>query len=316
MAVYLTNGFEAGSNGSGVTALNSGDSADNAFDIVVANAGATILYTNAQAAHGSQCGIFTEPSSSQTCIVEWSASLTASSIPQVWFRAYCYIAANPPASFRIVTAFSSGAFNGGVTLNTSGKLVTNNAAGTGETTSTATVPLGAWFRIEGYVIGSATVGQVSVSLYDSVDSATPTETDTTPANLNTTGAIDAIRFGDPSGGTSFSFYLDDLGASDTGPLGPSQFSGSPVGAVSLAAPVAGSKRCAGASTGAAALSAIVTGFKRFVAAVTGAVQLTASAVGEPAGVTVISGLLSGSIHSASGKRGSITQSNDLDGTWL
>jgi hypothetical protein len=65
------------------------------------------------------------------------------------------------------------------------------------------IPLGRWFRLEGTVAGSATVGQTSVSGYfglqpawDTVQSnAQATETNTSAAAANTFGSPDTYRFG-------------------------------------------------------------------------------------------------------------------------
>jgi hypothetical protein len=43
---------------------------------------------------------------------------------------------------------------------------------------------------------------------------------TSTANLNTNAAITRVDFGDPSSVANYTFWLDDIGASDTGYLGP------------------------------------------------------------------------------------------------
>jgi hypothetical protein len=255
--VYLANSFEGGTNGTAVSAATSGGNSGNALDVVTTAGGATINYSNAEAAHGSLSGEFTEPSTTQQCFVEWTTSLlgTASGLNQIWFRAYCYFAAFPEASIRLISALSSSAFCGGVSISsTTGKFSLVNAAGTaqtltnGLTTSTNAMPTGAWFRFEGYIIGSATAGQVVLSMYETMDSTVATESEATAATLNTTGVLNAIRFGDPSDGISFSFWLDDLGSSDTGYLGPALLSASSAIAGTGAATDLGDKTGTGLSS--------------------------------------------------------------------
>ena len=49
----LTNSFEGGTNGTGITAANSGGASGNAFDNVLGQFGGTVTYSSTVAAHGS-----------------------------------------------------------------------------------------------------------------------------------------------------------------------------------------------------------------------------------------------------------------------
>ena len=102
-------------------------------------------------------------------------------------------------------------------------------------TSTNSVNTAGWFRVEGFVTGNASTGQISMSLYNTPDSVTATETFTSAGTVNTTAAVNGIRYGTNTQSPSYTWYMDDLGASDTGLLGPSQFTGTGTGALTLAA---------------------------------------------------------------------------------
>jgi hypothetical protein len=74
--------------------------------------------------------------------------------------------------------------------------------------------------MEGYFTGDPAVGAVNASLYTSMDSETAVETHTV-SGLDTTGQIIIADFG--NGNTAAdnnSVWLDDVGVSTTGYLGP------------------------------------------------------------------------------------------------
>jgi hypothetical protein len=218
----LTNNFEGGSSGTTITTGNSGGTSGNAFDVVQIGASATDAYDNTRAAHGSlSCKIAT-PAGATTSYNSWTTSMGSQS--QVWFRLYLYFTANPPANHRVLQLLSGGSAAAGVIVASNGKLLVVNAAGSSVTTSTATIPLNAWFRIEGFVIGSATVGQTELKLFTSADSTTPAETDSSAATQNTTGTLDTYRFGVAVSVASVGpFWMDDIGLSAAGYIGPSLF---------------------------------------------------------------------------------------------
>src|SRR5262249_14116666 len=155
--------------------------------------------------------------SSATSFNVWSSSLTSTSVSQVWFRLYLYFTANPVNSHRVFSASAGGSSAAALFMQTNGQLKFNNTSGSAIFTTTAAIPLNQWFRLEGFVVGDASVGQVSLSLYDSADSTSPTETDTSTANQNTAGPVTDVRFGV---GTAVAnagpYWMDDIGVSTTG----------------------------------------------------------------------------------------------------
>lgn len=243
MAVYLTNSFEGGTSATTITTANSGGTSGNAFDTVNIGASATLAFSNTEAAHGVLSGKFTEPGTAVSCYLAWGTSLTSSSISTVYYRAYVYLPTLPTVTnMRLISPFDGTSVCAGIAVNTSGKVVVQ--AGTSDATqytSTSTVPTAGWFRLEGFVTGNASTGQVSMSLYSTPDSTTATETFTSAGTVNTTGAVSSIRFGSSVQGTSYTWYMDDLGASDTGLLGPSQYTGTGTGAIALTATSTGAK---------------------------------------------------------------------------
>lgn len=281
----LFNNFQEGSSGTTVTTGNSsGADGSNAFDGVTIGSSAVVAFSSTEAisGHGEtlSCKIST-PSTATTAFVDWLGSIGATP-PAIYFRAYLYFTANPSAQHRLFFVSTAGSTNFSAQLNSSGKLiVAYGSSGTNFVVFTATIPLNAWFRVEGFVIFSATVGQVSGSLYDTIDSTTATETHTSTATLNTgTSGTTTASFGCSSSLASVGpFYMTDIGLSTTGALGPSQFTGSPSAALTLAATAAGSRSQPGAVTGAVSLSAAAVGKRQQAKAASAALTLAASATG-------------------------------------
>lgn len=104
--------------------------------------------------------------------------------------------------------------------NATKKLVLKDA-GANQVTSTNAVTLDQFVRIEWFVVASATVGQIEVKIFNSPESATPTETLTSPASWNTGTANDFVGLGYLSTNSTTASWIDNLvvgGASYPGPF--------------------------------------------------------------------------------------------------
>lgn len=216
----LVNTFEGGSNGVTITTGNSGGVSGNAFDTLNIGSGATFAFDNAKAAHGSlSCKVATGASAAVS-LAEWSASMGSQA--QVWFRLYLYFTGNPAASLAVWRGYQGiSTLCAGLDVASNGTLFMQNAAfGTIFSTTTA-IPLNQWFRVEGFAIGSASVGQAELKLYSNADSTTATESHTSAANQNTTGAMDHYRYGVIASTANVGpWWMDDIGLSNTGYIGP------------------------------------------------------------------------------------------------
>ena len=206
----------------GITSANSGFTSGNAFDSVGTGSSATTVFDNTHAAHGSQSAELATIGSAAT-YVQWTTAGSAPNVAQAWFREYLYFTANPTNQHKVWSCVNGGTAVMSVFVTTSGKLlVTYSGSGTTFVTFTASIPLGAWFRVEGFIIASATVGQVSASLYTVKDSATAAESHTSAANLNTaSGNPTAYNFGTFTAVAAVGpYWMDDIALSSTGPVGP------------------------------------------------------------------------------------------------
>jgi hypothetical protein len=166
--------------------------------------------------------LVTTPSTA-ACYGMWTGSgMLASAAAQTWIRVYLYQAANPASVHQLCLFGVGGTRAGDLVINANGTLSMRNTSGTVIFTTTTTVPLSAWYRVEGYLTSSATTGQMELKLFTSPDSTTPAETQTSAANLNTLGGtITQVRFGPSSTGvTGLSYYMAAVAASVAGYIGP------------------------------------------------------------------------------------------------
>src|SRR6266705_2584070 len=174
--VTLRQSHEGGTNGSTVAISDPQAPGDTAYGLVTVGAGSSVTYDNAHPAHGSLgCHIVTGATAAQ----DYAAWTTAIGSPsQAWFRQYLYFSALPSANHRVFAFLSSGTGCGSVLALTTGKLRFVDTAGVTIFTTAASFPIGQQFRIEGFVIFSATVGQVELKMFTaSADAVTPDETD-------------------------------------------------------------------------------------------------------------------------------------------
>lgn len=223
--ISLQNSAEGGTNGTTVTAPLSGNKyAGNQFDAVNIGALATLTFDNAEAAHGNLSYKMTTGSPAANAIVEWTNALTGPvPVPQVWWRMYLFITGFSATQNRVASLRNGATYQGGPALNSTGKVVLLNSTGGTLKTSTTSVPLNQWFRLEGYVLGDPSVGAVEVKIFATdPESSTPDEV-VTATGANTGGLINRIDFGNPSSVASYTFWMDELGSSTQGYMGPAGY---------------------------------------------------------------------------------------------
>jgi hypothetical protein len=223
----LTNSLEGGTSGTTISNANSGGASGDAFNTVSIGASATLTFDNAHAAHGGLAMKATTPGTATSSFAYWGTSLGAGQ-GTVWFRAYLYLTANPGVNTRAVTFWtttSAGTICASVILKTTGTVAFWNSGSSEIIVTTAAVPLNQWFRVEGFCVSSATVGQMELKLFSSMDATVPTETQTSTALQNTGASIGSTGFGPSSSVASITYWMDDVGVSTTGYLGPAASAG-------------------------------------------------------------------------------------------
>jgi hypothetical protein len=223
-----TNTAEGGTNGTAVTAGNSGGASGDAFGTVSAGAGGTIAYSSATAAHGSLSIAFT-PASATLCYVVMNDGATSTSFTA---RAYLYLTGLPSAETILLDVQgAAGGTAARLHLSTTGTLKLVNTAGSVVSSGTQVLALNTWYRIalHGNVAASATV---RYALYAG-DSSTPLEQFTSNAfnSLNASGLAGRTVVGRfTATGTMATFHVDDFAANceSSTEIGPVASSPQPV----------------------------------------------------------------------------------------
>lgn len=189
--------------------------------------GATLAFDSTRSAHGGLSLKCATGATATTAYAQWGTSLGAGQ-SQVWWRMYLYFTALPTVTDRLWCAFAdTGATSqcAGMYINTSGTFQITDELNDTVLTTTTVIPLNQWFRVEGYVIGSAT-GSAEFKLFSSMDSTVPDETE--DVSLNSRGTLGAFQFGATASKASApTYWLDDIGVSTAGYLGPAVAAPSP-----------------------------------------------------------------------------------------
>ena len=231
--VTLINNGAGATPGTPVTAGASGGASGNAYDGNLAASGATLNWDNTYVPQQGGVPIQVATTSSGSAYVSWATSMTApnaaAALAQAWFRVYCYVPGALSANTTIFAGFQSGGGTcGSVKLTTSGVVEALDSTGTVRVT-TAAFPVGTWFRVEGFITGSATAGQLNLVLYDAQDSTTASSAPATATGLNTLGTMTGWRFGQATAlANAGPVWIANTALSNSGYAGPVGYGFSPV----------------------------------------------------------------------------------------
>jgi hypothetical protein len=230
----LRNNFDGGPDATALSAANSGQVPGNdAFQVVSPSSPGSGVYV-----HYKDAATLDRPTAEYVLKIKtdavatdnaaiWSTSMGTQT--QVWWREYIYFVSDLSLMSGDMTIFESdnGAVYTGfcnITFGASPKVQASNGPSTSSVTSTNTVPIGAWMRLEGWYKYSTSVGEVQVDLYFDADSDTPDETiSATGWNM---GAANANSF---AFGSAFSdaykpeTYFSGLELNNVGWPGPAPF---------------------------------------------------------------------------------------------
>lgn len=219
----ITNNFEGGSAGATISTANTGGTGNTAFDgVTIQNTGTATF--SSTAAHGSLGAAFVNEAT-KAVWVEWNAALIDQGTGQsgtVYLREGLRLGALPASEMAIMRGLTSGgAQRWRICLDTGGHVLVRDAGNSVVATSTMALSTGTWYRIEaGMAAPNNTSSTAEVRIYVG-DATTPAETVGPLSGLNFSGPVFAVRFGHCAAtAQETTLNLDDLGASDTGWLGP------------------------------------------------------------------------------------------------
>jgi hypothetical protein len=155
--------------------------------------------------------------------MEWST--TVGTLATWYQRIYYYATSHPTNQHRILDTTTAGgaALCSGIYHQAAGTLAAANGGFGISCQGTVAVALNQWVRIELKTVGSATVGSISMRLFNVPDAVNPTEEIVSAANQNTSGSGVIYRFG--FNGDTYDanriVWIDDIGVSSVTWLGPS-----------------------------------------------------------------------------------------------
>lgn len=186
--------WSEGTNGFTVSTANSGNPSAPFDSVNTLSAGQTREFDSSQNIHSALCCQFDTSATGAASYADWTTSFNWGS--QTWFMIYVFLNAIPSsqAGGCVLSFFQAGSLAARLRISTSGHVVMTDSANANQAIGTAVVPTAAWFRIEGYVIGNGSTGQVSYNYYSSPDSTSVTETNTS-GSINTLGTPDTFRLG-------------------------------------------------------------------------------------------------------------------------
>ena len=217
--------FDGGADTTAVTLANSGGPSGDPVDVVTA-AGGAVTYSATQshppASLSAKC--VTTSTAASAANIRWALAAAAA---ELWARFYVFLptSGGTPGQtdtlFRVDSAADAHLMD--VRLDTTRHLQIFNAAGTSVGTTTNTVPLNQWVRVEVHATFPGSASAVcDVRLYTTADSDTITETKSVTAQNFASTAAGKVRYGmaaAPGTGSNFTAYLEAVAAGTAGWLG-------------------------------------------------------------------------------------------------
>ena len=221
MSVMLTNNANAGTNGAAVTYYNSGAQSGDAWDYISLGGGNAAVTFASSPARGALSYKWTTGATATQGYSQWERLPNSTTL---YVRFYVYLPTLPPAAARFchITDGTTKCFSFG--LRTDGKMSFRDGVDAAMGTSTIALPTGRWVRVEGTCTSSPTAGSATVRIYTEADSPYPAEKITLTGAFNTQPngtLLNSVQFGLPGTAVAnWTCYLDGLGVSDTGWMGP------------------------------------------------------------------------------------------------
>ncbi|TBL44246.1 hypothetical protein EYA84_02040 [Verrucosispora sp. SN26_14.1] len=244
----LTNSFEGGTAGDTITTGNSGGSSGDAWTLTGDTAGGSCTYSATGPSHGSRCMAVTLGATGGAVRRGWSVNAEDSTNTQ-HFRFYIDpgSVSGTVSPLRAMNVTSS-AQRFRVQLTAAGVLTFHNNGNATLWTSSA-LAAGTQWRVEVSAAGSTSAtARVRIFAGDAT-SASQDSGDLTGVNMG--GPLREVWFGQTGATSNVSLRLDEVGWSDTAPLGPATsptVSGILAGSLPpLSASAAGSARSSGAA---------------------------------------------------------------------
>jgi hypothetical protein len=201
------------------------------MDTTTADAGCTNATDNTQSAHGTTSKkLIVAAGTSLRAFDSWTTSLgTGITAGPLYLRAYVRLSATTTTEATVFWVWGNNtdwAFR--VAVSAAGKIVIYDDGDNLKQTGTTTLAANTWYRVECSCSSLGTNATVAVTLYATIDSTgAPTETitnSTVNTGIGTSTYIGLVKYGYARaitlGAPSPTLWIDDIGVSTTGLLGP------------------------------------------------------------------------------------------------
>lgn len=208
----ITNNADGGSDGTTVTAGNSGGASGTAYDSVVGTP--TITFDNDHASSGSLAYKVTGGTGAQQMV--WSTAL--GTVGQLWGRFYIWSSGAPSTNIGIVRFTVGGSQTARLRYETTGQLMLSDAGNGPEVTTTSAIPTGQWVRVEFQITFTPATGTCDLRYYSDAESETATES-LSSSSLNAALNCDTVQIGCHNTVT-LTYWMDDIEINTTGFPGP------------------------------------------------------------------------------------------------
>lgn len=217
----LSNSFEGGTDGTNITAGNSGGTSGDAFAIVLATGSATKTYTSSNAINGSLSGRITSLNGSDTVVLGYNGFSATSFAYRFYVTFLSDTAANGASIYQTRNSSSS---IGNLSMNIGLSLrATYSSSGVTLPGSTYVVSLNTAYRIEGFIEPGATAssGHYKYAVYAGSSLTPLVSVDLTGLDLGSSALIDS-RFGKTGAAGTVDAIFDDfaISSSATDFIGP------------------------------------------------------------------------------------------------
>jgi hypothetical protein len=158
-----------GTNGTTVSAANSGGASGDAFDSVVGTP--TITFDNTHSLGGLSYKLVNPPSAQQ---LVWSTKL--GTVGELWGRFFIWYDTAPTAPVGLIRPTTGGSQASRIRINSDGTLTLADSGNAAEITTASALPTGQWVRCEWYTQFVSTSAQVNLMTWNTAGSTgTPTE---------------------------------------------------------------------------------------------------------------------------------------------
>lgn len=213
----ITANYETGTLGATILTSDTGDATPWGSTAIGANC--TLTYDNAHVFTGNLAGKYSVGITTADVYTQWGVAFGTQSGTH-YGRAYFYLTAWPAVASALIRCLSTAALAFSIAPNSTGKIQLRNQAGAVVATSTTSLPVNQWVRIEYQAVQGA-AGSLEVKMFSSPTSTFVTET-VTASGIDILVSTNTFQVGVIVGATvtNFDVWADNVVAAASSYPGP------------------------------------------------------------------------------------------------